>query len=95
MIQKFLKTSVVAGAICLLQQPLFAQQRSGVRVDLEHWEVAQSQGIPIPHNPLIQRPPITRILRLATLNCRCSRRYQSAGQLKSPANKCPWPFRRG
>jgi CxxC motif-containing protein (DUF1111 family) len=58
MIQKFLKTSVVAGAICLLATAAFAQQDPGVRGGLRNTGGGlQSQGIPIPHTPLISPNP--------------------------------------
>jgi hypothetical protein len=58
MIQKFLKTSVVAGAICLLATTAFAQQDPGVRGGLRNTGGGlQSQGIPIPHTPLISPNP--------------------------------------
>jgi hypothetical protein len=80
---------MVAGLLCLLATPAFAQEDSGVRGGLNNTAgYLQYQGIPIPHPPVISPNPATGATITANELASFNEGINRAGQLESTCDDC-------
>jgi hypothetical protein len=94
--RKFRKTdrtqpaaAMVAGLLCAVAAPAFAQQDSGVRGGLNNTAgYLQYQGIPIPHPPVISPNPTTGATITANELALFQEGINRAGQLESTCDNC-------